>query len=280
MTPDTHVNKLSDSFFRELDSILNEVTKAFLEYRKSGQAASLIPVASTIAKYIATSLKDLYEDVRVITERDIFGIKTLTYYDHKSKTYVVLVQFRDDYLASRLYGVAVKVSDQLSKPLVPSQIPRLVRGARKAVEKAMKAAFRGMWTRIKADVSLFIVAYKHTLGCLDVVRELNEANENQRVRLFTNIMRFNRAAEVVDRVVDFLKYRAGSIALNFYNRYKDEIRKWGGVPDKAKKTLKSMLRVVFKLKSLLGHRPVPEDKIDAIATAMLVNGVSDPGEFL
>ena len=278
MTSDTHVNKLSDSFYREIHGILDEVTKAFLEYRKSGRAASLIPIAGTIAKYVAISLNNLREDVRIITEREVDDIRTLTYYSHKSKTYVVLIQFRDDYLATRLYGIAVKVSDQLSKPLVPSQIPRLVRGARKAVEKAMKAAFRGMWTRIEADVSLFIVAYKYTPGCLDVVRELN--GNRGRIRLFTNIMRFGRAAEIVDRVTDFLKYRAGSIAINFYNRYKDEIRKWGGVPDKAKKTLKSMLRIVFALRQLLGHGPVPEDKIDAIATAMLTNGVSNPDEFL
>ena len=269
-----------------IDDILeaiNEANETFEKYyRKKGTRflviPSLIRVANKVVGKIGGVLSQLkHEEITIETEHQIDeNLSLLHVFDGKTKMYFFAFRFKDEMLSERLYGIVVKFVDQLSKPVVPSQVERFVNAIRHSVEKFLMWRYRGAWRKIKADISVFIITYNHTLGCFDEVRKINEAEKDKRVRLFVQLVRFNRAQEIIDRIVDFLKYRAGSLALHFFNKYKDEMKEWGSwVPEKAKKSLTSLLKVTYAIGSIVGIKK-DNREIETIAIRMLREGISNP----
>lgn len=270
----------------ELEEFVKQASESYIKFykkkSKADVAQTLKPIASIITNFITEALESMkYEDVTITTEHKIDDIKVRYVFDNKAKTYLLGFWFKDKKLGERQSIISIKFADQLSKPIVPSQIIKFKRSVERLVNKFLMKKYRGAWTRVKVDVSLFIIAYNYTKGCLDLIRDMNSVETTDlRVRYFTYIVKFNEPYQVIEKIVEFFKYRAGSLALSFHNKYREELRVWKDVPSKVKGTLKSLLKVAFKVRELLGYSKVDDRTLDEVATRMVVEGVSDPFSFL
>lgn len=277
----------AERFLAQLEEFVKQASDSYIKFykkkSKADVAQTLKPIAGIIANFISEVISTMkYEDVTVITENKVVDDITVSYvFNNKTKTYAFGFEFKDKKLNDRPYIIVIKFADQLSKPIVPSQIVKFKRSVERLVNKILMKRYRGTWTRVKADISIFIIAYNYTKGCLDLIREMNSVETTDlRVRYFTYIVKFNEPYQVIEKIVEFFKYRAGSLALSFHHKYREELRMWKDVPSKVKGTLKTLLKVAFKVRELLGYSKVDDRRLDEVATRMIAEGVSDPFSFL
>ena len=265
-----------------LEEAVKRASEKFIKYFKRRPYPG-DRVLQSMAKTIAEGIGDVFRyskfDVvsRIITEKEVTDdIKVTFEYDPKRRMYTVIISFKDDHLAKKVYVFVVKFAEQLSKPLVPSQIEKYKRTAQDGVHKVLRYVFRGGWRHIKYDMTLILLGYKYTPGCMDTVRVLNEQEKGKTDRrVFMYLVRFDRPEEALERVADFFMYRAGNAVLSFYNRYKEAMREWGEwIPEKVKNTVSGLLKLYYRIRGLLGYKVPSDDEIDQTTVKMIKQGVS------